>query len=342
MINNDSVHRALDSLERYAPAEDNVLAGFHEGVARRRKRRQVGSVLGVAGVAGLVALGVVLVIPGKGGDQPAGQNQAAAPPTSAEVKVAKPVPPAALPFTVSGVPAGYELETWEVSPNEGHAQYVGSKDFQAIVVWLSADPRPAKQAGDTEEATTIAGRPGTIRRLEPDQKETQVIWQLADGRWVMVGGRAPTVQLATLRTIADSLTLTPTPLPATVPLNVLPDGYEVADWSGSGKGAPYGGGVTLCRSGDVAKRGVEIPATCVNVSLMDGTAPANTQGKRGAGETFDIPVDQQKVVNGVTTRATADGTLVFAQLDAGNWVQAFSRGAGVDLLREVASTINLK
>lgn len=341
MINNDSVHRALDSLERYAPAEDNVLAGFHEGVARRRRRRQVGSVLGVAGAAALVALGVVLVSPGKGGDQPAGQNQAAAPPTTS-VKVAKPVPAPALPFTVSGLPAGYQLDAWETSPNEGSAQYVGSKDFQTIVVWLSTNPRPAKAGGDTEEATTIAGRPGTIRRLAPDQKETQLVWQLADGRWVMVGGRAPTVQLAALRTVAESLTLTPTQLPAMVPLNVLPDGYEVANWNGGGTGAPFNGSVMLCRSGAMGKRGAEIPADCINVALMKGTAPANTQGKKGAAEVYDIPVDQEKVVNGVVTRASADGTIVFAQLGADHWAQVFSRAAGVDLLREVASTIDLK
>jgi hypothetical protein len=146
MINNDAVHRALGSLERFAPAEEAVLAGFREGVVKRRRRRQVGSVVGVTGAAGLVALGAVLVSPDQGSDQ----APVAAQPTTSEVKIAKPPAPPALPFTVAGLPSGYQLDAWDVSATEASAQFVGTKDFQTIVVWTSAAPRDPVE-GATEE-----------------------------------------------------------------------------------------------------------------------------------------------------------------------------------------------
>ncbi len=331
MINNDTVHRVLGSLERFAPAEEAVLAGFREGVVKRRRRRQVASVVGVAAAASLVALGVFLVSPGKGGQPPA-PPPAAAPPNTPEVKISPPPPAPALPFTVTGLPGGYQLQAWEVSPTEGSAQFVGTKDFQTIVVWISAEPRDPVQ-GATEEPTTIAGRPGMIRRLPPDA-EQQLIWQLADGRWAMVGGHAPTVSLAALRNVADNLSLTPTPLTTRLVLGVLPGGYQVANWSGAGS-------VMICRGSAPAGRGHQPADDCVSLTIKEGTAPA-TEPTKSKTDIVEIPIDQLKVVNGVSTRATADGTTVVAQLDAGHWVQASSRGAGVDLLREVASTSGIK
>ena len=337
MINNDTVHRALGSLERFAPAEEAVLAGFREGVVKRRRRRQVASVVGATGAAGLVALGVVLVSPNKGSDQ----APVAAQPTTSEVRIAKPPAPPALPFTVAGLPDGYRLDAWDVSATEASAQFVGTKDFQTIVVWTSAARRDPVE-GATEEPATIAGRPGVIRRFDPGRAEQQLIWQLADGRWAMVGGRAPTVSLAMLRAVADSLTVTPTPLTAPVALGVLPDGYQVASWNGGGTG-PVGGSATLCRGAAESGRGHQLPADCISLSTHEGTAPATVvKKKRTATEFVEEPVDQVKVVNGVSTRATADGTTVFAQLDAEYWTQAHSQAAGVELLREVVSTTGIK
>lgn len=341
MINNDTMRHALGSLERYAPAEDAVLAGFRQGVVRRRRHRQVASVVGVAGAASLVALGVVLVSPGDQGPGPQ-QGNVAAPPTSTSVKIATPPAPPALPFTVSGLPAGYQLDSWEVSPNEGSAQYGGNKDFQTIVVWISDKPRDPIMDGDTEEATTVAGRPGTIRRLAPDRAEQQLIWQVADGRWILVGGRAPTVSLAALRTVAESLTLEPTPLEVPFSLSVLPDGYQVASWNGGGRG-PLGGSVLLCRTTVNPRDGEQKPPDCVSAATHEGTAPATTQRKTGKpNDVVEVPIDQAKVVNGISTRATADGTEVVAQIDAGHWVSVYSMSAGADLLRELASTIGIK
>jgi hypothetical protein len=335
MINNDSLTQAFDTLARSAPAEDEVLAGVRTGIARRRRRRQAASVVGVAVAAAAVALGVVYVTPGRGADQTG--SVGAAPTTP--VRTATPPAPPALPFTVGWIPDGYQLQTWEAGTTGGSAQYVGTKDFQTVVVWISAKPRDAAAKGDTEEPATIAGRPGVLRRLTPDSRETQLSWQLADGRWAMVGGRAPTVSLSTLQRVADSVAVEATPMPVPFSLTTLPDGYGSVTWMG-GSGGPMLGSLSLCRSA-VEPRAGALPADCVDVSVSNGTAPAVTLAKDGdkVSGMREIPIDQARTVGGVPTRATADGTMVVAQLDAGHWAQASSQQAGVDLLRQVVATV---
>jgi hypothetical protein len=333
MINNDSLSRAFGTLERHAPAEDEVLAGVRTGIVRRRRRRQLASVVGVAAAAGVVALGVVYVTPGRGADHSGFVGAGTTPATTAT----PPAPPA-LPFTVGWLPDGYQLETWEAGSTDGLAQYGGTKDFQTVVVSIGAKPNDAAVKGDTEEPTTIAGRPGVLRRLTPDSKETQLIWQLGDGRWAMVGGRAPTVSLSMLQRVAESLTVKVTPMPVPFSLTTLPAGYEGATWAG-GSGKPMRGSLTLCRS--AVQPRAEVPADCVGVTVSDGTAPAVTLMKDRNNPTgqIEIPIDQARTVDGVPTRATADGTMVVAQLDAGHWAQAYSQQAGVDLLRQVVVTV---
>jgi hypothetical protein len=321
MIDTDSLRHALGALEAHTPAEGEVLAGFRAGVVRRRRHRQLASVVGVAGLAGAVALGVVLVSPGQ---QSPGQT--IAPATSIAVAKPPPTPRPALPFTVGWVPDGYTLGSWETGVRESSAQYSGSKDFQTIVVWISAEPRPVP-AGAHDQPTTIAGRPGVVRKIPPDTAETQLIWQRADGRWAMVGGRVPTVPLAALTHVAESLTATPTPLPVAFTLRTVPDGYRVSGWSA-------GDSVRLCRS--VTDPGA---ADCIGLSLRSGAAPRTTQLKRADASVAEVPVDRERTVGGVPTRADATGMTVFAQVDAGHWVYAFSARAGADLLREAATMV---
>lgn len=329
----DNLERALGALERHAPAEDEVLAGLRAGIIRRRRRRQIATVAGTAVVVGALALGAVYLAPSRGADQSGFVAPATPKPTP------KPAPPPSLPFSAGWMPDGYRLDAWQAGPAEGEAQYVGTKDFQTVVVWISAAPRD-RAPGDTEELTTIAGRPGMIRRLEPDRKETQLIWQLADGRWAMVGGRAPTVPLATLRQVADHLVIKPTPVtPVPFTLIALPDGYGSVRWGGGGVGAPMRGSATMCRS--AFEPGVAtLPADCVSVTVGDGTAPTELQLKQaGHAEPVAVPIDQARTVAGVLTRATADGKTVVAQIDAGHWAEATSQGAGADLLRQVVVSV---
>jgi hypothetical protein len=284
-------------------------------------------------VVGALALGAVYLSPSRG----ASSTGFVAATPAAPAKKTPPAPPS-LPFTAGWIPDGYQLETWAAGSTDGSAQYVGSKDFQTVVVWISAHARDA-QAGDTEEPTTIAGRPGVLRRLTPDARETQLIWQLADGRWAMVGGRAPTVPLATLRHVADSLVLKPTQVQAPFSLATLPDGYQVASWMGGIGRGPANGSVTLCRSAVELRTGA-LPADCVSVAAGEGTAPAEVLMKQaGKPEPLAIPIDQALTVDGVPTRATADGHTAVAQLDPGHWAQATSQGAGADLLRQVAASV---
>jgi hypothetical protein len=340
MIDNDSLKQAFGALERHTPDQTTVLAGVYEGIRHRRRRRQVASVAGVATAAALVAIGVVFVAPGQGG----GQDGPAQAITPAAPKTAKPEPAAPapeLPFTVGWVPQGYALNAWEVSDASSSAQYVGPSDFETVVVWVSDEQREAPQDA-TDEPATIAGRPGTIRKLAPDGAETQLIWQLADGSWAMVGGRTPTVTEEELHQVAQSLTAQPTTLEVTLDLRGLPEGYQVAGWSGSG-----GDGSALLCKGEAQPRGREFAKDCVNVEMRSGKAPASVEKPivKSAKEKVSpgmVAVDQEQVVNGVTTRATADGVLAIAQVDPEHWVRAFSQAAGVEVLRETASLATVR
>ncbi|GAB3434144.1 hypothetical protein [Actinophytocola sediminis] len=327
MIDNDELRQAFGSLERHAPAEENVLTGVYQGIHRRRRRRQIGSVAAVAGVASLTALSVVLVSgPGQGTETQDGTSLgvAAAPPPATA-----PAPPA-LPFTAGWLPKGYTLNAWDVDETAGSAQYTGAGDFQTVVVWISDQPREAPQ-GAVDEPATIAGQQGTVRELAPAGSQTQLIWQLADGRWAMVGGVVPTVPLDALHRVAKHVGAQPSPLDVELGLRGLPDGYQVAGWTGS---TPTDGSVTLCQS-DVELRGDERPADCITMSMKTGTAPATVIAPRTPKDQppVKVPVDQEEVVDGVVTRTTADGVVAIAQVDPGHWVQAYSEQAGDDALR---------
>ncbi|HET9143068.1 hypothetical protein [Actinophytocola sp.] len=333
MIDNESMRQALGALERHAPDEADVLAGMRAGIVRRRRRRQVASVAGVAGVAGLVALGAVALAPGRDAE-PAGPGPVVAASAPVSTVIAAPPPGPALPFTPGWLPDGYQLESWMVTPTEAGVQYLGNADFEVVVVELSDQPRENYPLL-SDQPVTIAGRPGRIVRVAPDPAEQQILWQVADGRWAMVGGRAPQVTEAELRRVAENLSLRPTPLsPGTgLSLRALPQGYVLNHWNGAGGEIMAG---QLCRQ-VVSLRSAEQPGDCIGFAVKAGTAPAGTQRKTGSkGQIVDVPVDRAEVVDGVLTRANADGTIVFAQIDPGHWVSVGTQTASVELLRAVA------
>lgn len=333
MIDNESLTRALTALERYAPSEDAVLAGFRDGVRRRRRRHQVVSVAGVAVAASLVALGVVLVAPGRGADR-GGAPPATAPPVTTTIKP-NPVAPPMLPFTASSLPAGYIFDTWYISRAWSSASWVGKGDFEQVVVDLRESPQ---QGGEylVDEPTTIAGRPGRFRKLAPDKGLVELIWQREDGQWFIVSGSERKVGLPALRAVAEGLTPQPAPVPAPsgLALGQLPDGYQMNIQSGKG---PLFISMVLCR--DTPDLSAGTPADCIGITVSEGVAPAYQEGRGRDGVTTRIPVDQESVVGGVSSRTSADGTLCYRQLDAGHWAVVDSRGAGVGLLRQVASAV---
>src|SRR2546430_8900937 len=208
MMDSKDMRRALTDLERHAPPEAVVLAGMREGIVRRRRHRQVASVVGAATA---VALGVVFALPGRGG-APAASDPGSSP-AQTPVTIANPAPPGpVLPITVGWLPSGYTLRTWDAGSTDGSAEYTGTKDFQDIVVWVSAQPREPIP-GASKEPTTIGGRSGVLQRFDPGKAEAQLIWQFADGRWAMVGGRPPTGTVDMLHRVAESVTPPPPPMP---------------------------------------------------------------------------------------------------------------------------------
>jgi hypothetical protein len=95
--------------------------------------------------------------------------------------------------------------------------------------------------------------------------------------------------------------------------------------------------MVLCRNTPDLSTGT--PPDCIGITVSEGVAPAYQEGRGRDGVTTRIPVDQEGVVGGVSSRASADGTLCYRQLDAGHWAVVDSRGAGVGLLRQVASAV---
>jgi hypothetical protein len=329
MIDKASVERALDALERFAPDEDDVLAGFRRGVARRRRRRQVAGVVGAAGTATAVAVGVVLALPDRSDDQGGASPVTAASPSPSTVDTALPAPD--LLFTVNWLPSGYALARWDVSANLAYAYYETRPDAQTglvptIMVGASST-RPEDPAGAVTEPTTIDGHPGVIQRMNVG---TQFMWRLPGGMWVVVATR-DAIPETQLRQVAESVA--PGPIPLVVPVWVtrLPDGYRLAR-SVNQDGETVT--LTLCRSGvdPLGPAGDE----CLVVRVLGGTAPAEIPQRRG-NEMTSLPVDREKVVDGVLTRATADGKTVVAQVGQEHWVEVTTTAGDKTLLRSVAA-----
>lgn len=335
MIDTGSVERALGSLERLAPDEGEVLAGFRQRVALRRRRRQVAGVVGVAGTATALVVGVVFALPDRGAD-PGGTSAvpATSPPGSSSPppsKVETVLPAPELPFTVAWLPPGYTLARWDVSDAVTYAYYEAEPDAQTgaiptIMVGAST-ARPEDPAGAVSEPTTIGGHPGVLQRMTIG---AQFMWQFPAGPWVVVGTRdeMPENQL---RRVAESVALRPTSLAVAVGLTRLPDGYRLARSSDQGVESIT---LTLCREG-VDPMG---PAgdQCLDVRAAGGTAPTELPNRDGT-KTDMEPLDREEVVDGVLTRATADGKTVVAQVGEEHWVEVSTIAGDTSLLRSVAA-----
>lgn len=334
MIDAGSVERALGSLERLAPDEGEVLAGFRQRVALRRRRRQVAGVVGVTGTATAVVVGVVFALPGRGADPggtPTAPAASSSPPSSPSSRAGTVLPAPELPFTVGWLPPGHTLARWDVSDAVTYAYYETEPDAQTgeiptVMVGASA-ARPEDPAGAVSEPTTIGGHPGVLQRMAIG---SQFLWQFPGRPWVVVGTRdeMPGDQL---RRVAESVVLRPTSLAVAAGLTRLPDGYRVARSSDQGLESVT---LTLCREG-VDPMG---PAgdRCLDVRVAGGTAPTELP-KRDDTKIEMEPVDREEVVDGVMTRATADGKTVVAQVGEEHWVEVSTMAGDTSLLRAVAA-----
>ncbi|MFI7673243.1 hypothetical protein [Actinophytocola sp. NPDC049390] len=335
MIDTGSVERALGSLERLAPDEGAVLAGFRQRVALRRRRRQVAGVVGVAGTATAVAVGVVFALPDRGTDRGGTPTvSAASPPASPSPPSSKAetvLPAPELPFTVAWLPPGYTLARWDVSDAGTYAYYEAEPDARTgttptIMVGAST-ARPEDPGGAVAEPTTIGGHPGVLQRMTIG---TQFMWQFPGGPWVVVGTRDEMSE-DQLRRVAESVARRPTSLAVAVGLTRLPDGYRLARSSDQGAESVM---LTLCREG-VDPMG-PVGDQCLDVRVMDGTAPTELPNRDGT-KMDTAPLDREKVVDGVLTRATADGKTVVAQVGEEHWVEVSTIAGDTSLLRSVAA-----
>jgi hypothetical protein len=336
MIDTGSVERVLGSLERLAPDEGAVLAGFRQRVALRRRRRQVASVVGVAGTATAVAAGVVFALPDRAADpggtptvSAASPPASSSPPSSSKAQTVLPAPE--LPFTVAWLPPGYTLARWDVSDAVTYAYYETEPDAQTgevptIMVGASA-ARTEDPAGAVSEPTTIGGHPGVLQRMTIG---TQFMWQFPGGPWVVVGTRDEMSE-DRLRRVAESVALRPTPLAVAVGLTRLPNGYRLARSSDQGVESVM---LTLCRAG-VDPVG-PVGDQCLDVRVVEGTAPTEIPKRDGTKMDME-PVDREEVVDGVLTRATADGKTVVAQVGEEHWVEVSTMAGDTSLLRPVAA-----
>jgi hypothetical protein len=100
-------------------------------------------------------------------------------------------------------------------------------------------------------------------------------------------------------------------------------------------------GVILCRTAADVPNG-QLPDDCIVMNMLGGTAPSTIMTRGNVGKSpAEIPIDQKKLVRGILTRATADGTFVTAQLDTGHFVTASSNKAGIDLLQQATSLVTI-
>ena len=75
---------------------------------------------------------------------------------------------------------------------------------------------------------------------------------------------------------------------------------------------------------------------CLDVRVVVGTAPTELPKRDGTKMDME-PVDRGEVVDGVLTRATADGKTVVAQVGEEHWVEVSTMAGDTSLLRSVAA-----
>jgi hypothetical protein len=199
-------------------------------------------------------------------------------------------------------------------------------EVPTVMVGASA-ARPEDPAGAVSEPTTIGGHPGVRQRMTVG---TQFMWQFPGGPWVVVGTRDEMAE-DQLRRVAESVALRPTALAVPVGLTRLPDGYRLARSSDHGVESVT---LTLCRAG-VDPVG-PVGDQCLDVRVVEGTAPAEVPKRDGTKMEME-PVNREEVVDGVLTRATADGKIVVAQAGDEHWVEVSTMAGDTSLLRAVAA-----
>ncbi|GAB3570198.1 hypothetical protein GCM10027445_23300 [Amycolatopsis endophytica] len=209
------LRKALRTRESLAPDPEVVLAGAHGRIRRRRtKRRVVGAAAAVAVTIAGVGAGMSLLRPSEDApriDAAAGDAPVAAP---------------ALPFTVDGLPEGYELTGWTVSDTNASGLYDSPRgDHVEIILSEGTLPEaPAKVPNGRDVGGYVSSPAGGGAQAQK---------QIAPGRIVTVLAKLNQLASSKLLDIAGTVRLVPTPVPSTLRALRAPEGLTVRQWTGS-------------------------------------------------------------------------------------------------------------
>ena len=305
----------LRERETLAPDPNVVLTRTYALLRRRRKARRAGALVAVAvATTGVLVAGTALL--------QAGAPSPAVPAGPGERTVLV-SPAASLPFTIGHLPVGYVVDTWRLTPGDLAVDLVGPRGTGAISVHIQ-DRDPA--AGGGGEPRTVNGVPAVLRSV---QSSRELSWELAPGKWAIVGGHKDLVAVDVLQAIADSMTSVPAPVGPSLREISAPPGLKVVFASG---GSPEDQAVTFC---SVATMDPDTPG-CVNIQIHVGALPSSLgMAVPGTKTMRDLPLIALK---DSPLRGTADGRAAARQIDAGHWLAVTSPDVDSAVLRTVASS----
>ncbi|KAA2263823.1 hypothetical protein F0L68_09130 [Solihabitans fulvus] len=313
MTDHDLLRAALTERASRAPDPEVVLANTTIGIRRARSRRRATAVAGTVAIATAAIAAGVMVLDRQGPTQSAHQVQPATAPTqqSSTARQAspgqqlptKPSVSATLPFTFTA-PAGFRWDNWSVTPSASMVDLRnGTSQVNALLTPTA--PRQGGHQGNAQP-TTVRGSQAELRQLTPASGgpvTVQLVWQPAPGTWITV--TSSSAELA--RSVADSITLTPSDPPEAGAVASLPAGLAVSYW---GRG---NAGMTTVMIGpdEFADK-----TMCATLNFRSGTAP-NEVTTSGQGQRAPLSAPD---ADGV--RHTPDGRILVRQLDQNHWAQA--------------------
>jgi hypothetical protein len=303
MTDLDMLRDALAERASRAPDTHVVLSNTTDGLRRLRSRRKATALAGaVAVTTGALVAGVALLNQAQPGRSDTAIQAATVPnqqPT--EQLPTEPGIRPKLPFSVA-IPAGYRIDSWSVSDSGSISTLLGGAGQIEVALLDRTGPL---LAGTETTPTTVRGIPAQLHRYGPGggiPTNVNLTWQIVPGKWATV----TTTSEQQVRSVAESMTLTPSNPPAAGRLTGVPAGFSVTYW---GRGNVGSTTVMICPDHYTDKN------ACAQLSLMSGTAP----------DKVDTPVEGQQAPLGepdaAGVRQTPDGHILVRQVDQGHWAE---------------------
>jgi hypothetical protein len=247
-----------------APDLDAVLPDTGLLSREQRRRRRTCGVVGAVAVTvlALVATGVLV----RSG--PSTRTTMAGP---ALVTEGAPLGAARFPVTVT-VPPTYLMTSYSVDDADATLQYTrqgadknGTDDIE--IDWTYGDPSEEATGGVRTNVRGVTAVLGTVAGKPADR---QLSWQLTATRWMAVAGSSKTVSVATLHTIAESVTTAPGPLPSSLRIAHMPPGWRPDSRTGASVVTTPEESALICKD---AADGRPQTTTCLTVTLTASHTP---------------------------------------------------------------------